>query len=406
MDTQFLKELIEKNARVILPEFGAFLVKDDGSGVFKAQNVTFSPFLRYNDGMVEDALATKLKIGKDQAKDQLGNFIETMKSELHSNKVFAVPGLGSLIIDNRGSIQFSTSQQSTTPPPSQPKPKVEEPKKVEEKPKASTSQEDIPQETELAKQPKKAKEEETAKAPAPTKTKVESISPVEKSVPESKEKSKGTATAKQQQSTPKTPPMSSKKQQNAKGGTGKAILFGTLIGVGVVVIAASGWYLYSKGFFSPKSKASVENVVEKPSTPIANEQTQEESKSKFEDEFEQLSAEMDVTEKDTRSEEATSKKVQKPKEKTVKEQPTPEPKVSIPSSHEGMFHIIAGSFRNADYAEKFSLDMQSAGFNSRVIVQPTGMHAVSLGSFMNRQEAVDSLNVWKLKHPNVWILNQ
>jgi cell division protein FtsN len=71
-----------------------------------------------------------------------------------------------------------------------------------------------------------------------------------------------------------------------------------------------------------------------------------------------------------------------------------------------MFHIVAGSFRNADYAEKFSSDMQSSGYNSKVLVQPTGMHAVTLGSFLTRQQAVDSMNVWKQKNPNIWILNQ
>ena len=58
MTQKVLYELITQKSRVILPEFGAFLVKDDGSKTFNPENVSFSPFLKYNDGMVEDYLCT------------------------------------------------------------------------------------------------------------------------------------------------------------------------------------------------------------------------------------------------------------------------------------------------------------------------------------------------------------
>jgi nucleoid DNA-binding protein len=405
METQFLKELIENNARVILPEFGAFLVKDDGTGVFKPQNVTFSPFLRYNDGMVEDALATKSKISKDQAKEQLSNFVEMMKSELQSNKTFAISGLGSLLIDSRGSIQFSTSQTPSKPASVKTSTKPSETPKPESKTKPANSEADNPKEERAKPQEPKPKvhSEPAAKPEKQPVVKVNEPKPkVEETVspsPKPEETKKVIPADPQPAKTKPITPTVQKKSSN--GGTGKAILIGTLIGIGFVVVAASGWYLYSKGLFSSGKNSEGSQTVERVSPP-QNEPQQEETKGKFEDEFEKLSAEMDQT-----TQEATPKANSQPQQKKIsKTQPNTEPKLSLPVTQEGMFHIVAGSFRNADYAEKFSSDMQSSGYNSKVLVQPTGMHAVTLGSFLTRQQAVDSMNVWKQKNPNIWILNQ
>ncbi|MFP4557830.1 MAG: HU family DNA-binding protein, partial [Bacteroidales bacterium] len=134
MNTKFLCELIENNTRVILPEFGAFLVKDDGSGVFKPKNITFSPFLRYNDGMIEDALASAKNVGKDEARKLLDNYIETLKDELSKGKNIPLEGLGFLYADSRGSIHFSlkesspqskTTEEEKSKPEPEPKPKPE-----------------------------------------------------------------------------------------------------------------------------------------------------------------------------------------------------------------------------------------------------------------------------------------
>ncbi len=394
METQFLKELIENNARVILPDFGAFLVKDDGTGVFKPQNVTFSPFLRYNDGMVEEKLATKLKLGKDQAKEKLESFIEMLKSELQSKKIFVIQGLGSLQIDSRGSIQFSTLQSASSagkasPKPAAPSPPEAKPKPAEpkaEKPKPAKPTEPI---LPKSKEPvKKAEEQPKAAEPKPKAT--EETPPPPAPIEEPKPVA------------PKQPKPTPMPKQKSSSGAGKAILFGTLIGIGVVVVAASGWYLYDKGVFSSKKKEKVVPTAERVATEPSDQQKQDQQKGKFEDEFEQLSAEMDESNDVTRSEQTA-----KPAEKKISKSPTTtEPRLSIPVTQEGMFHIVAGSFRNAEYAEKFSRDMQSLGYNSKVIIQPTGMHAVTLGSFLTRQQAVDSMNVWKQKNPNIWILNQ
>lgn len=409
MKTQFLRELIEKNARVILPDFGAFLVKDDGTSVFKPENITFSPFLRYNDGMVEDALATKQKVSKDKAKEALTKYVEELKAELQSKKVFVISDLGSLYIDKRGSIQFSTDESIppitkaavSAAPPIEKKEDIEaiDTKKTEtpitiEETHEEPLELDVKDENEMTPQPEPVKVEKVEKESIPVKNKP--ITPPKPT--ETKSVKKETPEVKE----PIPRPAPSSKKVSKSGGTGMAILYGTLIGVGFVAILATGWYLYSNGVFSqskkttkiPAQKTQITPEIENPSSV---------AEAKFDDEFERLSAEMDVVDSNTENDE--TKTISKEK-RFVTAPPAEDHKINMPAPRDGMFHLIAGSFRNAEYAEKFSTDMVSLGYNSKVVLQPTGMYAVSLGSFMDRQQAVDSMNVWKQNLPNIWILQQ
>ncbi|MDD2550444.1 MAG: SPOR domain-containing protein [Bacteroidales bacterium] len=406
MKTQFLRELIETSARVILPDFGAFLVKDDGSGVFKPENITFSPFLRYNDGMVEDALASNQKVSKDKAKEALTKYIEELKAELNSKKFFVISGLGSLYMDKRGSIQFSTDE--TLPSKATPTPDTHSrsPEKKKDTEVTDTKKSKTASPTEKTKEEPLELDIKDEKEPLPQPKKIvraEKETPPLKNEPTPPQNVKKAEEVKKE--APKVSKIESKPSQNSKkpskkGGTGKAILYGMLIGIAFVAILATGWYLYSNGVFSKNDKAV--KIPKQRTEIIAEMDTPMEDEAKFDDEFEKLSAEMDVGISMDNDESETI-----PADENLLVEPlTEEQQVATPVQSDGMFHLIVGSFRNANYAQKYSDDMISLGYNSKVILQPTGMHAVSLGSFMSRQQAVDSMNVWKQDLPNIWILQQ
>jgi len=417
MDTKFLRELIENNTRVILPEFGAFLVKDDGSGVFNPKNITFSPFLRYNDGMVEDALASAKSVSKDEARKLIDKYTETIKDDLSKGKSVPLEGLGFLHADSKGSIHFTQKDS-----PSQAKTKEEKPKPLEKSQKSAAKPkiEDVPP-SKVAKQEPEKRDDDKSKTETPKepvsnrkpdsstseKTTQETPKKVEKPKVESKPKEE---TKPKTQIKPKeiSKPITGETRQGT--GTGKAILAGTLVGVCLVIAVVGGWYLYNSDIFDFSkdknknnfSENEVKTSITKESEDFNDEaeNTSDESQGKFDDEFSELSEEIDneASENDT---ESVSVDLSSSSEITD----NPED-ITITYPKEGMFHIIVGSFRNKTYAEKFSNDMQNSGFNSRIISQKTGMHAVTLGSFLTRKEAVDSMNVWKKEHPNVWILSQ
>lgn len=424
MTIKFLQEQIEKNARVILPEFGAFLVKDDGSGVFKPENITFSPFLRYNDGMLEDALSIHSSLSKDESAKRIKKFVEMVKEQLLNENKFPIEGLGSLYRDNRGSVHFSTKgpEEKTTAGKMQTKSsttsKIEAPKQVDVV--TSSAKDEVAKPTENQEKESFAavvneKKEETKTIDKPI-TKPAAKPAAKKPIPKPNIPQTKHAIPKPQTPTPVKP----KPASDVEGsGTGKAILIGSLIGVSFVVLLAGGWYLINKGYFS-FSKSETELVddasdslttenVKHPEEVVATEQA--EQKGEFDSEFDKISKEMDKSTQKPDDQRSTSD-VQKPSAPTETrttasaETKTAEiDKVNIPTS-EGPYHLIVGSFRNKEYADKFSDDMKKSGYNSTVVVQSSGMHAVTLGSYSTRQDALNAMDQFKNQHPSVWLLTQ
>jgi nucleoid DNA-binding protein len=429
MTINFLCELIEKNARIILPEFGAFLVKDDGSGIFKPENITFSPFLRYNDGLIEDALSKEKNINKDEAKKEILDFIEDIKSQLIDNKVYKLGDFGFLNLDHRGSIHFNQgtipsskpkTSTSTSTSPIEPKPKS---KKVDKKPDDEVhvekeeevktedielelleikENEEIEKQDELAQEketenekhqePEKEKKTETPKKPTVSKSKTSVKQKLDKEIiskPVDENK-----------------PVLADRSSDDSTGIGKAILIGILIAFGFVIVAV-GWFLIDRDHINLKRNRSEKVVI--PIKPITIDKVKDdiessaEKKGEFDDDFNKLSTEIDkaIVKDEPKIEAKKIAETEFPAEKPIEKQ-----KIIISYPQDGMFHLVVGSFRNPEYADKYSDDLKSSGYNSRVIIQPSGMHAVTVGSFPTQKEALDAMDNVKAQHPNVWLLRQ
>lgn len=405
MTTEYLIELIQKSVRVILPEFGAFLIKDDGSGSFKPQNLTFSPFLKYNDGMLEDNLAKDKSITKEQAKQLIVEYIESIKKDLKEKGSFELNDMGQLYVDQRGSVLFKLGDkpksESEEAPPT---PKTEDKSEtVEDTPEEPVKEEvlQIDEAAEAAEEKKEEPKEEKIEESAPT-VASEAVVPV-KEEPELKEEKK------EIEQEPKAETKKPTTEPAQKKGIGGAVFRGILLGLLVVVLIIGSWFLYNKGFFtSSAQKAKIEiaqsrekKAVDKEKTEDAKVVEDEEAPlGEFDEEYNQLIEKMEKS--SLQDEELPAIEPQQ----TQRTPSTQSSAIAIEVEREGLFHIIAGSFRNASYAEKLSNDMSLSGFQSKVIVQPSGMHTVTLGSFSSREEAADSMNVWKSQHPNIWILHQ
>ncbi len=89
----YFRELLEKHNRVIIPDFGAFLVKDTGD-IRSLANISFSPFLRYNDGLVEAFLSEKDGLTKAEATNQVKEYVDSLKAQLDKGVQVELPKLG------------------------------------------------------------------------------------------------------------------------------------------------------------------------------------------------------------------------------------------------------------------------------------------------------------------------
>jgi nucleoid DNA-binding protein len=417
MDTKFLIELIEKNTRVILPDFGAFLVKDDGTGVFKPQNITFSPFLRFNDGVLEDALMKGKKVSKDEANKQIVKFIEDIKADLSSKGNFQLGTFGSLYRDKRGSIHFSTDEGIID---SKKESELAPPIIVDEQPEAPTLLNIADEITEGSPENEKPVEPiappvEELKDSKPSQIEPESketpltnkVEPEKKEIPKPSKATtpkKFTPVAKPK---PQTEPVPEKSKTKKEAGAGKAILMGVLIGVLFIGIAAGGWYLYTEGYFSSTSdEAENEDIIkvevkETPKEEVANDAP----KSQLESEFEK-SAPIEKPKQQVSTSQVKQPAPTAQPEKQTKPKPTTPPVTKPTISSSGQFHVVVGSFRNLEYAEKYSNDLKRSGFASQVIKRENGMHSVTLGSYNTRDEATQTMNQYRSQHPSAWILKQ
>lgn len=105
MELTVLVALVSRYGRLILPDLGAFLVSDFESG-YSVANVTFSPFLRYNDGKFEQYLESDYAQTKAQARQSVQLFVSEIRQTLEQSGHCTIPDLGELRRDTQGQISF------------------------------------------------------------------------------------------------------------------------------------------------------------------------------------------------------------------------------------------------------------------------------------------------------------
>lgn len=97
----YILEILEKNNRVIVPELGAFIVKQRKPFV-----VIFNEFLQYNDGMLVELIAKKENIDSNEAKIKLEHFTSEIKNALDHGEYYALDRLGDLVKTPSGKISL------------------------------------------------------------------------------------------------------------------------------------------------------------------------------------------------------------------------------------------------------------------------------------------------------------
>ncbi len=68
------------------------------------------------------------------------------------------------------------------------------------------------------------------------------------------------------------------------------------------------------------------------------------------------------------------------------------------------YHVVAGSFKNQNYAAKFSEKLKQEGFNSTIVGPRNNFYVVTYASFEARKDAIAEYNRLKETHDQIWIL--
>jgi len=88
---KYLQELIRNNNRVIIPDFGAFIVSHD-----KGQHILFNNFLSFNDGLLVSHICDAEGINSDKALERIHEFVAQIKETLKKDEQFKIAGIGTL----------------------------------------------------------------------------------------------------------------------------------------------------------------------------------------------------------------------------------------------------------------------------------------------------------------------
>ena len=113
--SQHIKNLLLTNERVILGGFGAFDSKHIPAQINKETKtmtppykvVVFNPEYTQDEGLLVQHLAEKEGISDDSAKEQISEYVKTIKTRLNSGEKVLFPELGELTKTADGSYEFS-----------------------------------------------------------------------------------------------------------------------------------------------------------------------------------------------------------------------------------------------------------------------------------------------------------
>ncbi len=358
MIEKYIAELLETNNRVIVPDFGAFMVKMDAG----KRAVTFNDFLKYNDGLLVNHMATKEKISKDDAFKKIREFVKELQGTLKTTQKYNLPALGTLTKDERGGVRFvagedvpategaskaevaSEPQVTETPQPEAPKADVESPKvetKTEEKPQAKPASGGTPPPTPGAKPAQPAQPAQSQAKPT--------VKP----------------------GTPPPPPgkgsVSVTKKPEPKGNMTTILI---VVGVVVVLGVLGGlMYLNYDDWFG---KAEKERLA--------------------------LEAKREQMKQDSTAQ------VEKMRQDSIRLAEEEAARQAEILKNQKKYYLVAGSFKVEKNAHRFAEQLKSQGYNSEVFMESRGFWRVSYSSFIERKEAFAEYQKLKQKEIQVWVI--
>ena len=394
MLNEYVKELIASNNRVIIPNFGAFLLRATSKNknkkdlASKIDDIYFSPFLKFNDELLVNHIMKKEDLDQKKALEKINEYIKTIENSVNKEGVYKIEGLGEFYQDAQGKIQFKIIPSSA---------EGKEEKSTEKKPGETKSKTSKPEADKAAKKTiheKAASGKKESSQAEPTKAKEEPKKETPREATPKQEKQKATAPKTEKQ---KTAPASSSKPSGSavkspeKKKTNKGLVLSIAIGLPIAAIFV--WAMLNfdtvKNIFSSKDQ----------SDQVMTEKVEKEGKA----------GEEGKTSKEKQGEQATKdqaedKEMSQDQSKNQEQTTTDKSNKTEATSKEKKFYIVAGSFRKKQNAINFRDKLQDQGYNSELIGERNGMHAVSYSSFKSKAKAEAELSMFRKKGIQSWLL--
>jgi nucleoid DNA-binding protein len=105
---KYLIELLESNNRVIVPDLGAFIIRQQ-----EPRELVFNDLLAFNDGMLTAHIKQEEGISMSKAQVKIEEFVDQVKKVLTKGDIYHLENLGYLKMDDSSKIEFSVSRFPT-----------------------------------------------------------------------------------------------------------------------------------------------------------------------------------------------------------------------------------------------------------------------------------------------------
>ena len=108
MISKYIKDLIPNNSRIIIPDFGAFMIQDTPTGKL----ISFNDFLKFNDSVLLNRIITVEKVDAAKGKEEIKAYIAEIEAAFKAGESFAVEGVGYLSKDSQNNINFEQDENA------------------------------------------------------------------------------------------------------------------------------------------------------------------------------------------------------------------------------------------------------------------------------------------------------
>ncbi|MEF8844806.1 MAG: SPOR domain-containing protein [Bacteroidales bacterium] len=405
---EYIKELIANNNRVIIPNFGAFLLRATSKNKNKKElsakinDIYFSPFLKFNDELLMNHVIKKENVTQREAMDMLNQYISTIENSVKENGSYQIQGFGEFYMDNQGKIQFriQSSARKESPKETQQAPPARESETRESQKTGSTINEKAARKKTSTTQAKSEEQSKpkTEKQQAPTST---SAQKSEKTV-KTGAGTAGSGTTGASASAGKTPPPPPPKKEKtgqSGGKRNKGLLLSIVIGVPVAVV-----FIWAMLNFDTVQSIFTKDERQTPAMEAMDEGT-EQQRQEQEEQDQTTSEEDTASDREQIQEPAETQDLQTTQAEQSERQTSPSQQQVSRASEGKKYYIVAGSFENRENAVNFRQKLRSQGYDSEMIGERNGMHAVSYASFDNKSQAKRELQ--KLRNEEgvqAWLL--
>ena len=95
MINEIIVNYLSSNKRLVVPNFGAFLKKENGT-------ITFVELLKKDDGILTSLISKDMEIDHDSAVSIIDAFVDSIKESVKRDGAYQIVGIGSLIVNVNG----------------------------------------------------------------------------------------------------------------------------------------------------------------------------------------------------------------------------------------------------------------------------------------------------------------